>query len=484
MVDILTLNKEKIQPIFTNPVILKIEESKQNNSIAYGGLALARDMINKLNITEKINNELKIFVRHKPYFESDHILTFVYNFLSGGEAIIDIERLQNDNGFKRLLGTDSIPAPTTAGDFLCRFRKENIIQLNNIFNGIRENAFKYHPKKMKNKVTIDADSSFHEVFGEKKEGADFSYTRKWCYHPLYFTNAETGEMVDVELRTGNVYSSLNTSKKLPSILEFYKNEESVKELNFRGDAAFYDKKIINICEEKGATFYITADQTKDIITEVLNINNWKSYKKGNKRNSSGRKKRKNLKKSRSIELRKRKGKKINIRGKSDIAEFYYNPKSWKKRYRYIVKRTEILDENGECYLNDGISNYVYHIIVTNSSKPINEVIKIAQKRGNQENLIKDFKYGLGLKHVPTGFFNANKVYFLISMLAWNIKTWMLNILKLGNGAKVRFKRFLYKNIYFVLTVSKTGKDMLQLKLNKGIDIVKIRNSFELIKKLE
>ena len=53
------------------------------------------------------------------------------------------------------------------------------------------------------------------------------------------------------------------------------------------------------------------------------------------------------------------------------------------------------------------------------------------------------KHGLGLSHVPTGFLAANRAYFLIAALAWNLKTWMLNLLQLGDGAVLRFKRFLY-----------------------------------------
>ena len=56
---------------------------------------------------------------------------------------------------------------------------------------------------------------------------------------------------------------------------------------------------------------------------------------------------------------------------------------------------------------------------------------------------KDFKQGLGLSHVPTGSLAANQAYFLIAALAWNLKTWMLNLLQLGDGAVLRFKRFLY-----------------------------------------
>ena len=36
-------------------------------------------------------------------------------------------------------------------------------------------------------------------------------------------------------------------------------------------------------------------------------------------------------------------------------------------------------------------------------------LSIAQGRGNQENLIKDFKHGLGLSHVPTS--DANQATF-------------------------------------------------------------------------
>ena len=53
------------------------------------------------------------------------------------------------------------------------------------------------------------------------------------------------------------------------------------------------------------------------------------------------------------------------------------------------------------------------------------------------------KHGLGLSHVPTGSLATNQACFLIAALAWDLKTWMLNLLQLGDGAVLRFKRFLY-----------------------------------------
>ena len=153
------------------------------------------------------------------------------------------------------------------------------------------------------------------------------------------------------------------------------------------------------------------------------FNNGKSEENKGKKKVKKRKKRKNHKKAVALKYNPN----MKFKGRAEVASFEYQPVGWEKGYRFVVKRTEIVDKNNQLYLEDGLCKYVYYIIVTNSKKSDSAVMRIAQGRGNQENLIKDFKDGLGLSHVPTGFFNTNKVYFKIAALAWNIKTWMLNL---------------------------------------------------------
>ena len=134
----------------------------------------------------------------------------------------------------------------------------------------------------------------------------------------------------------------------------------------------------------------------------------------------------------------------------------------------MVKRTPIIDKDDkQLYLDDGLRRYAYWIVVTNSKRSNTTVLRIAQGRGNQENLIKDFKHGMGLTHVPTGVLAANQAYFMIAALAWNLKTWMLNLLRLDDGAKLRFKRFLYLWIYQAGVLARTGREALVLKLPAG-----------------
>ena len=97
-------------------------------------------------------------------------------------------------------------------------------------------------------------------------------------------------------------------------------------------------------------------------------------------------------------------------------------KSAGKMTRYSLEEVRFFDAEGRFLSGDPIQPQLVHF----------RGLRIAQRRANQENLIKDFKYGPGLSYVPTGFLLANKIYFKIAALAWNIITWMLNLLDIGN----------------------------------------------------
>jgi hypothetical protein len=459
---------EKNQAHFTNPPVV-LKESKQAPLLSHTGVVIARNLIKRLGIAETIDQNLSLLQRHKPYSESDHVLNMVYNFLTGGEKLLDIERLQEEKSFSKVLGAESIPDPTTAGDFLVRFSDADIDKFQTSLDQAQDNAFFLLEKKKKQRVTIDSDSSVYEVYGKKKEGADYSYNNKWSYNGFHMSLAEIGDIVYQDLREGNRYSSDGVKEVLPGTIERLQNH--FKKVRYRGDSAFYDKKIVKICDERGVEFFIVADQTERILTEVVAIEEeaWEPFINGKNQGNKGgkkvkkRKKRKNHQKAVAL----KRNPNMKFKGKAGIASFVYQPIGWEKAYKFVVKRTEIVDKNKQLYLEDGLCKYVYYIVVTNSTKSDSAIMRIAQGRANQENLIKDFKDGLGLSHVPTGFFYANKVWFMIAALAWNIKTWMLNLLQLGDGSVLRFKRFLYQWIYHAGIVSTTGRNTVVIRMAEG-----------------
>ena len=203
--------------------------------------------------------------------------------------------------------------------------------------------------------------------------------------------------------------------------------------------------------------------------EEIPESQWKSFDENQiqEGGQSGRrrKRRQNLKRK----ITKRRKPNSWFKGAPEVASMMFQPKSWKKACRYVIKRTPIIDKDDQqLYLDDGMrKRYAYYIVVTNSKRSKAQVLRIAQGRGNQENLIKDFKYGLGLAHVPSGSLAANQAYFVIAALAWNLKTWMLNLLRLGDGAVMRCQRFLYQWIWQAGVVTKTARNTVVLKLPAG-----------------
>jgi hypothetical protein len=116
--------KRKRGPVLRHPKLQLASEP--SDSTPYGGLVLAASLVRNLDIARDLDRELSLLASHRPFLESDHVLTHVYNLYAGGTCIEDIADLQTSEPVRRMLGTDRIPDPTTAGDFLRRFDADGL----------------------------------------------------------------------------------------------------------------------------------------------------------------------------------------------------------------------------------------------------------------------------------------------------------------------------------------------------------------------
>ena len=91
-------------------------------------------------------------------------------------------------------------------------------------------------------------------------------------------------------------------------------------------------------------------------------------------------------------------------------------------------------------------------------------MSLIDSRGHQENFIKDFKNGLGTLHIPSKHFYGNYAYFLISMLSWNLKCWILYTIE--PELKIYWKRFRYLFIKIGAQIIKTAGYII-IRFGKG-----------------
>jgi hypothetical protein len=213
-----------------------------------------------------INQNLHLLAFHLPYHESDHILTHVYNLFVGGRFIEDIASLQHSPAIKTLLGAVRIPDPTTAGDFLRRFGPQELKNTQVAIDEARVKVWAKMPRAMRESITLDMDSTFKEVYGECKQGAEFSYKGQWSYHPLLFTLSETGECLRLINRPGNRPSAEGAAEELGPCLDLLR--DTFRRVYLRGDSKFGEKVILQQAIERGVRFAIVHEMTTDLQSET------------------------------------------------------------------------------------------------------------------------------------------------------------------------------------------------------------------------
>ena len=104
-----------------------------------------------------------------------------------------------------------------------------------------------------------------------------------------------------------------------------------------------------------------------------------------------------------------------------VAELKYRPVKCGKKYRMVVVRKNISRTKGENALIDEIRYYYY--ITTRTDVSAAAIVRLANQRCDQENLIAQLKSGVDAMRAPTHELVSNWAYMVIATLAWNLKCW-------------------------------------------------------------
>jgi len=175
-----------VRPNMGGPVLgranIAYELSGRTRGTAHGGIGLIAKLVDATGLAGEIDTSLELLKLHRPYHESDHVLNIAYNALCGGQRLQDIEARRCDAVFLDGLGTESLPDPTTAGDFCRRFDEGAVLALQDAVNRARLRVWREQPKGFfEQPAVIDADASIIPTDAQTKEGMDISYNGIWGY---------------------------------------------------------------------------------------------------------------------------------------------------------------------------------------------------------------------------------------------------------------------------------------------------------------
>lgn len=402
---------------------IRYETSDRVEAIPCGGIGAIHMLAHRVGLVRALDKQLPILKVRRPYSEADHVLNIAYNLLCGGRVLDDIEQRRNDDAFLRALGARIIPDPTTAGDFCRRFSGEQVERLMDVINDVRVGVWKRQPPSFfQETAKIDADGTIVETHGECKQGMGLSYNGIWGYHPLLVSLANTGEPLFIKNRGANRPSQEGAPEYFDRAVKLCR-DAGFKRVLLRGDTAFSQVNNFDRWTADGVRFVFGFDAVKQLVDTAETLTQ-EEYRELVRKADLALDERK----SRALQPR---VKEQIVRDRSylnqrlvleEVGEFTHQPAKAKHVYRMVVLCKTIVEERGQRVLGQRQRYFFY---VTNDlDMTAEQVVREANDRCNQENLIEQLKNGPRSLRAPLNSLEANWAYMVIASLAWSLKAWL------------------------------------------------------------
>lgn len=419
---------------------------------ALGGLPLYLDLVKACGLVESIRQYVRVAGR-QGWLDIQMVLALIFLNLAGGDCLEDLERLEQDSGFRLVIRevergflsrkerlslklrfrrgrTRTLPAPSTVGEWLARFHdgdEESRREAGKAFISTLTERLKalwrvngdlvgfLQDRQSRTTATLDMDATLVETH---KRSALPCYKGFKAYQPLNCWWAEQQVMLYSEFRDGNVpagYNQLGVMKDALAILP-----ASVTKVFLRSDSAGYQQDLLLYCGEGKderfgvIEFAVSADVTDAFRKAVLEVKetDWQPL-------------------DRTVDGH-------TYRTGQEWAEVGFVP-NWaghsKKRadYRFLAIReplrqldlgdAEQLPFPTQEFANKG--RFKLFGIVTNRTLPGDQVIGWLRERcGKSEEVHAALKTDLAGGQMPSGLFGANAAWWAISILACNLNALM------------------------------------------------------------
>jgi hypothetical protein len=348
--------------------------------VADAGLILPATLSQHLGV-EALVDEL-VSVGHRP---GRKLLTVVHALLAGGDCIDDADILRS-GATSEVVGHE-VMAPSTIGTWLRSFTFGHVRQLDALTERLLTAAWAAGAGPGAAPLVIDVDSTICQTHGYAKQGATYGYTRQRGYHPLLATLADTGEILHARMRKGSANSSRGAQRFVRETIRRVRRAGATGPIVLRADSAFWSAKVITACRDHNVRFSITVRATKAVVAAIDGIDEtaWVDidYTDG---------------------------------GVAQVAETTLAGR------RLIVRRTRLVGAQAQLW-----PDWRHHAFITDLDGDAVAVDADHRAHAVVELAIRDLKAGAGLTHCPSGRFNANAAWLVLTALAHNLLRWVASL---------------------------------------------------------
>jgi len=218
--------------------------------VSDAGVALVATLAQQLGI-EALASRLVGLRRDRPGAANPgrKVMALLFSMVLGADSIEDCDVLRAGRT-RRLLG-GWVPAPSTLGTFLRAFTFGHVRQLDALLGQALQRAWEAGAGPGDGRLVIDVDSFVGEVCGYQKQGAAYGYTKRFGYHPILATRADTREALHIRLRKGSANTQKGIKRFCEELIARVERAGATGTVLLRADSGFWNTKVFELLERAG-----------------------------------------------------------------------------------------------------------------------------------------------------------------------------------------------------------------------------------------
>jgi hypothetical protein len=368
---------------------LRVEFTESGLS-SYAGLELLIRYLRSIRFNELIRHHFQGVSFGGDYSIVTMIRLLTGMVLVGARRLHHVEFLRGDGLFERFCGLTRLPSERTISRCLKNFTLRSVNRLQALNAILVASIIQGQSLRT---LTVDVDGSVVST-GKKVErafrGFNPHHRKVPSYYPITAYLAETGQVLRVKNRSGNVHDGKASITFLHDLFGQIKDTlGTAYRLNFRMDGAFFHPKVLELLSAKGVGFCIKVPFWKwlDLTGRIKARRRWR-------------------------------------RVDNKIGCFETTLAVWNQTLRVVIYRKKVSHRTRKNYQLDLFDPdngyYEYSAIATNLSLVPRKLWNFMGGRGEHEKVIGQLKSQLAFDTVPTNHYGANSAWQQLVTIAHNI----------------------------------------------------------------
>ena len=371
------------------PLVLRF---RARGLTSYAGLDLVQRYWDRVGLSALIRKHVAVSLPGTDYGATSMILLLLTLIIVGGRRLLHLAWLERDPLVMRICGLARIPTARTVGRWLEQIRMRDLDGLESLNEKVVAEAI--HESGVR-RLTIDVDGSVVSTgltVERARRGYNPHHRKVPSYYPITAHEAQTGQILRVKNRSGNVHDGKGSLGFLGSLFkQLERSFQGELPVEFRMDGAFFRRDVIGLLERRGAEYAIKVPFYKWVGLKPL------------------------------IAERKRW---TRVDATVDCFEKQIYLAAWNKTMRVVIYRSRVRHEAPKNYQLDlfdpADGHYEYSAIVTNKDLTGAYLWYFMCGRGSHEKAYAELKGGFAFECLPSRRYAANSAWQMLSVLAFNL----------------------------------------------------------------